>query len=61
MISNGSTDANREVLIEGVGEHRLPPSCADSGDWAPCGVGSSTRNGHIDPFSHLTPGQALVS
>lgn len=35
MISNGSTDANREILIEGVGEHRLPPSCADSGDWPP--------------------------
>jgi len=62
MISDGCTNANRKVLVQGVGDHLLPTAQA----WrlrrsgppiaAPC-----TGNRHIDLFGHLGPGQALVT
>jgi hypothetical protein len=62
MISDGCPDANRTVLVKSVGEDLLPtaqplglrrPRLPVA---APC-----TGNRHIDLFSHLIPGQALVT
>jgi hypothetical protein len=62
MISDGCADADRKMLIKGVGQNLLPtarrwrlwrpgPPVA-----APC-----TGDRHIDLFGHLSPGQASVA
>ena len=62
MISDRRTDANRKVLIKGVGEHLLPTAQA----WrlwrpGPPVAAPGTGNRHIDLFCYLIPGQALVT
>ena len=62
MISNGRSDANRKVLIKGVGENLLPTAQA-WGLWRPGPpvAAPGTGNRHIDLLGHLSPGQALVT
>ena len=62
MISDGRSDANRKVLIKGLGENLLP-TAQPWGPWWPCPLVAApgTGNRHIDLFCHLTPGQALVT
>jgi len=62
MINDGCSDANRQVLIKGVGEHLLPTAQAWR-VWRP-GLPVSapdTRNCHLDQFCHLIPGQTLIT
>jgi hypothetical protein len=62
MISDGCTDTNRKVLIEGVGEHLLPTDQTLGLCWlGPTVTAPGTRNGHIDLFCQLTPGRASVT
>ena len=62
MISDGRPNANREVLVKGVGENLLP-TAQPWEPWRPCPpvAAPGTGNRHIDLFCHLTPGQALVT
>jgi hypothetical protein len=62
MISDRCSDANRQVLIKGVGENLLPTAQA-GGLWRPGPpvAAPSTQNRHIDLRGHLIPGQALVT
>ena len=62
MISDGCTNANRKVLVKGVGEHLLPAAQA-WGLWRPGPpvAAPGTGNRHIDLFCYLRPGQALVT
>ena len=62
MISDGCTNANRKVLVKGVGEHLLPTAQA-WGLWRPGPPVAAPRTGnrHIDLFCYLIPGQALVT
>ena len=62
MISDGCSDANRKVLVKGVGENLLPTAQA-WGLWRPGPpvAAPGTGNSHIDLFCHLSPGQALVT
>ena len=62
MISDGCTDANRKVLVKGVGENLLPTAQA-WGLWRPGPpvAAPGTGNRHIDLLCHLIPGQALVT
>jgi hypothetical protein len=62
MISDRCTNANRKVLVQGVGKHLLPTAQA----WRLRRSGTpvaapGTGNRHIDLFCHLIPGQALVA
>jgi hypothetical protein len=62
VISDGCPDANREVLVKGIGQNLLPTAQA----WRLWGPGltvatPSTGNRHIDLFCHLIPGQALIT
>ena len=62
MISDGCSDANCTVLLEGVGENLLPTAQPWRPGWlglpiaAPC-----TRASHIDLFCYLTPAKASVT
>jgi hypothetical protein len=60
MISDGCTDTNRKVLVEGVGENLLP-TAQTWGFGRPClpVAAPCTGNRHIDLFCDLRPGQAL--
>ena len=62
MISDGCSDANRKVLVKGVGENLLPTAQA-WGLWRPGPpvAAPGTGNRHIDLFCYLSPGQALVT
>jgi hypothetical protein len=62
MISDRCLDANREVLVKRVGEHPLPTTQA-WGLWRPGPpvAAPRARDSHIDPFGHLSPGQALIT
>jgi hypothetical protein len=62
MISDGCTDTNRKVLVEGVGENLLP-TAQTWGFGRPClpVAAPCTGNRHIDLFCDLRPGQALVT
>jgi hypothetical protein len=62
MISNGCTDANGKVLVEGVGENLLPTAQACR-LWrpGPAIAAPSTRDRHIDVLCDLTPGQPSVT
>jgi hypothetical protein len=62
MISDGCTDANRKILIKGVGENLLP-TAQPWGLWrpglpvaAPC-----TRTSHTCPFCDLGPALVLIT
>jgi hypothetical protein len=62
MISDGRTDANRQVLIKRVRENLLPTAQT----WRLWGPGlpvaaPGTGSGHIHLFCYLTPSQALVT
>jgi hypothetical protein len=62
MINDGRSDHNRKVLVESVGKNLLPTAKP----WRPWQPGPlvaapGTGNGHVDPFCHLIPGQALVT
>jgi hypothetical protein len=62
MISDGCTDANCKVLVKGVGS----TCCQRPTRWGlwwlgPTVAAPGTRNGHIDLFCHVTPGQALAT
>jgi hypothetical protein len=61
MISDGCAYDNRKISVEGVGEHLLPSAQAWGLEWPGLPVGPGTGNRHVDPFSHLIPGQALVT
>ena len=62
MISDGCSDANRKVLVKGVGENLLPTAQA-WGLWRPGPpvAAPGTGNRHIDLLCYLRPGQALVT
>ena len=62
MISDGCPDANRKVLVKGVGENLLPTAQA----WGlrrqgPPVAAPGTGNSHADLLCYLRPGQALVA
>jgi hypothetical protein len=62
MINDGCSYANRKVLIKGVGENLLPTAQRRRlGRPSPTVAAPGTRNGQIDLFCHLTPGQASVT
>ena len=62
MISDGSSDANGKVLVEGVGENQLPTARAWGLWWpGPPIAAPSTGNRHPDLFCHLRPGHALLT
>ncbi|HEX5384745.1 MAG TPA: hypothetical protein VFW54_08900, partial [Propionibacteriaceae bacterium] len=57
MISDRCTDANRKVLIKGVGEHLLPTAQARQIGWpSPPVAAPGTGNRHLQLFCHLIPG-----
>ena len=62
MISDGCSDANRKVLVKGVGENLLP-TAQTWGLWRPGPpvAAPGTGNRHIDLLCYLWPGQALVT
>jgi hypothetical protein len=61
MISDDRPYANPEVLIKSVGEHLLPTAQGWRLRWqCPPVAAPDTGNSHIDLFSYLIPGQALV-
>jgi hypothetical protein len=62
MISDGRPDTDREVLVERVGQHPLPPAQA-WGLWRPGSPVAAPRTGasHIDPFCDLGPAQASIT
>jgi hypothetical protein len=62
MISDRRTDADREILVKGVGENLLPTSQA-WGLWRPGPpvAAPGTGNRHTDLFCHLIPGQAVIT
>ena len=62
MISDGCTDANCKVQVKRVREHLLP-AAQPLGALVvgPTVAARGTRNGHIDLFCHVTPGQALAT
>ena len=62
MISDGSSDANRKVFVEGVEENLLPTAQART-LWRPGPPRATpgTGNSHIDLPCHLSPGPALVA
>jgi hypothetical protein len=61
MISDGCPDANRKVLIKGIGESLLPTAQGRRLRWpGPTVTTPGTRSGHADLFCHLSPGQASV-
>jgi hypothetical protein len=62
VIGNGCSYANGKVLVEGVGEN-LPPSAQSGRLWLPGPSGAAPGAGHrhVDLFSHLSPGQAVVA
>jgi hypothetical protein len=62
MISDGCTDANRKVLVKGVGQNLLPTAQA----WRLGRPGlpvaaPGTGNSHADLLCYFWPGQALVT
>jgi hypothetical protein len=62
MINDGCSDANRQVVVKGDGEHLLPTAQAWTLGW-PCPpiAAPGTGDSHIDPFCHLIPGQTLIT
>ena len=62
MISDGRFDANREVLVKGVGENLLPTAQAwGLGRPGPPVAAPGAGDRHIDLLCYLWPGQALVT
>ena len=62
MISDGCTDANREVLVKGVGKNLLPTAQASGlRRPGPPVAAPGTRNRHTDLFCYLIPGQPFVT
>jgi hypothetical protein len=62
MISDGRSDADREMLVKRVGEHLLP--AAESGRLrrpGPAVAAPCAGDRHADLLGHLIPGQALVT
>jgi hypothetical protein len=62
MINDSCTDANRKVLVKGVGENPLPAAQA----WghrrpSPAVAAPGTGHGHIDLLCYLRPAQALFT
>ena len=62
MISDGRSDPNSMVLVEGVSKNLLPTS-QGWGLWrpSPAVAAPGTGHRHADLFCHLTPGQAFVT
>jgi hypothetical protein len=61
MISDGCSYANRNVLVQCVGEHLLPTTQTRNLSRRPPVAAPRTGNRHVDPCGHLIPGQALVA
>ena len=60
MISDRRSNANRKILVQGVGEK--PAANAPSVETLPAlRYRLQTPNGHIDLFCHLIPGQAFLT
>jgi hypothetical protein len=62
MIRDRCTNANRKVLVKGVGKHLLPTAQA-WGLWRPVSSvpAPGTGNRHLDLLCHLSPGQPLIT
>jgi hypothetical protein len=62
MISDGSPDANRKVVVKGVGEDLLPTAQASGlGRSGPPVAAPGAGNRHADLLCYLWPGEALIT
>jgi hypothetical protein len=62
MINHCRSNANRKVLVKGVGEHLLPTAQVLWLWWpVPALTAPGTGNRHIDLFCYLIPGQTLIT
>jgi hypothetical protein len=62
MINDGRSDADRQVLIKGVGKHLLPTAQACRlRRPGPAVAAPDTGNRHIDLFCDLGPAQVLIA